>query len=768
MSSAGSSSPANTTTSTLWRAPDRLAVPLVAALVLLVWLTAGGPPSPAPAGAPGDAFSAARAEAVLTRLVGDGAPHPAGSVANAAVRERVLTELEAVGVRPTLQSGYACGGTCAWLTNIVAPVSGPTEGPVVLLTCHYDSVGAGPGVADDLSGVAALVEVVRALRVAPTRNRVVLLVTDGEEDGLLGAKLFGANPLSREVALVVNLDARGTGGRSYLFETGSANAWVVDRYAEHAPDPSAHSLYEAIYRLLPNGTDFAVHRALGAEGGNLAFIDPVVRYHTARDDLEHLDRGTLQHQGDNALALARGFGDADLGTIRPGDAVYFDLFGLALLRWPVGANATLVVLVAFGWMVVFAVALRRRRARLAEAAVGFSWILAGVTASVALGMLVAAAAAALAGHPAPWWAATTAYGALSAAVALAGMLLVAAVAGFRAGTWGTFLGAGVVWIVLAAVAAVWLPGATPIALFPALGYTLGGIVSLAWRGGDDPPPLALPIAFVWTAWLPLAEAFPVALPHANAAWIVPLAVLAVPLAPLMARRGTRHARALALYAAGALVVLGLAWTVASPRATVDRPAHANVLVIQDEAETGAWAHLQLPTAFRGAADTLPAPFIDAFEQVAGPSGGPLDLPVDGSAPLPTLSALAPEVTVTATEGLQTLTISSWRDADGAILCTRGEVGLDDGTRSPGLLRGGDCVIHRVAPDGHWPLVVYLRPAPGEESVWVGDETVGLPVEARALDVARGDTVSPWQQGDRTVVGRRVPLATGPRPGAPAP
>ena len=30
-----------------------------------------------------------------------------------------------------------------------------------MLTAHYDSVGAGPGVSDDLAGVAAIVEVAR-------------------------------------------------------------------------------------------------------------------------------------------------------------------------------------------------------------------------------------------------------------------------------------------------------------------------------------------------------------------------------------------------------------------------------------------------------------------------------------------------------------------------------------------------------------------------------------------------------------------------------
>ena len=728
----------------------------------------GGPPAPAPGDAPPDAFAAARTEGVLTRLVGDGAPHPAGSPANATVRERLLGELRELGLTPTLQSGFRCAATCAWLTNVIAEVSGPPDGPIVLLAAHYDSVAAGPGVADDLSAVAALVEVSRVLRRAPTRNRVVLLVTDGEEDGLLGADLFTQHPLAPDVAYVVNLEARGTGGRSYLFETGPNNAWVVDRYAAHAPHPSAHSLYEAIYRMLPNGTDFMVYRALGADGGNFAFIDPLVRYHTPRDDLAHLDRGSLQHQGENALALARGFADTDLADARPGDAVYFDLFGLVLVRWKLGANATLVVLTVIAWLAVLGFAIRRRRALVAEVALGFSWVLAGGTAAVALGLLVAAAAAALAGHPAPWWAATTAYGALFVAVAVAGMLLVATLAGHRAAGWGTFLGAGTFWVGGAAACAALLPGATPVALLPAIGATLGGAIHLRWRGDDDPPPLAVPLLFTWLAWLPLAAAFPVAMPVSTLAWVLPPVLLLVPLTPLMARRGTRQLRALALLAAFGLVVLGLAWTVASPRATPDRPAHANLLVVQDDASGDAWAHLELPAGARAGAETLPGAFIDAFEQVAGPTGGVLPTHVDGSVPLPRLSALAPEVAVTRDAAGVTLTIRSRRQAAAALVCTSGDVALQDGTVSMGYAIGSCGVVHRIAPEGRWPLVLRLRPAPGEATVWVADETIGAPPEAGALVAARGDSVVPWQQGDRTIVGRAVDLRAAPGAADPGP
>ena len=50
----------------------------------------------------------------------------------------------------------------------MARVRGRDAGkPAVLLACHYDSVAAGPGAADDGAGVATTLEVARALTSGP-------------------------------------------------------------------------------------------------------------------------------------------------------------------------------------------------------------------------------------------------------------------------------------------------------------------------------------------------------------------------------------------------------------------------------------------------------------------------------------------------------------------------------------------------------------------------------------------------------------------------
>jgi len=53
---------------------------------------------------------------------------------------------------------------------------------------------------------------------------VIVLFTDGEESDLLGAAAFvREHPWAKDAAMVLNFEARGTSGRSLMFETGPSN-----------------------------------------------------------------------------------------------------------------------------------------------------------------------------------------------------------------------------------------------------------------------------------------------------------------------------------------------------------------------------------------------------------------------------------------------------------------------------------------------------------------------------------------------------------------
>ena len=69
--------------------------------------------------------------------------------------------------------------------------------------------------------MAAALETVRALKASgPGKRDVMVLLTDGEEPGLYGAKaFFTSDPARTHVGVVINLEARGNRGRAVMFET---------------------------------------------------------------------------------------------------------------------------------------------------------------------------------------------------------------------------------------------------------------------------------------------------------------------------------------------------------------------------------------------------------------------------------------------------------------------------------------------------------------------------------------------------------------------
>src|SRR5260221_14434481 len=105
----------------------------IAALVVGIWLlSAYGQSRPTALGpdAPLRQFSAARAGAVLGRILGAQTPHPVGSAEAEAVRGRILKELAAMGVDARTQTGMSCRLDlrfsylpCGAVTNIIASVS---------------------------------------------------------------------------------------------------------------------------------------------------------------------------------------------------------------------------------------------------------------------------------------------------------------------------------------------------------------------------------------------------------------------------------------------------------------------------------------------------------------------------------------------------------------------------------------------------------------------------------------------------------------------
>jgi len=354
------------------------AVVVVVASLVTVWRWDGPPPRAAEA--PLGEFSSARAYATLARVLGESRPHPRGSVANREVRRRIELELQTLGLEPRVDRTSAWrGGRGAEVENVVVTIRGryPTNDALVLVA-HYDSVPTAPGASDDGAGVATLLEVARALVASPPlEHDVVVLFDDGEEAGLLGAQAFVVNAEeSSRAGAVVNVEARGTHGPSLLFETKHLG-WTGVRAIGALERPATSSLFSAVYERMPNDTDLTVFGEAGIPGYNFAFIRGASHYHRPSDDLEHLSRASLQHHGDNVLALTRELAGRPepLAALRAGPrAVWFDLFACVTIAWPEPAS----FLFAFASTALLAAA-RRRRARGVDGwlvAAGAGWLLA--------------------------------------------------------------------------------------------------------------------------------------------------------------------------------------------------------------------------------------------------------------------------------------------------------------------------------------------------------------------------------------------------------
>jgi Peptidase family M28 len=614
----------------------------VLALAAFTWWM-DAPPVPLPADAPSALFSAQRAAARLEGLVGTGQPHPLASAADARIRGQLVAELRALGIPTELQGGWACDITlaCGWVVNVIGRIAGtePDSG-AVLLASHYDSVPAGPGAGDDGVGVASVLEIARALRQqAPPRHPIILLIDEGEEAGLLGARLFVAeHPSARTVRAVVNLDARGDSGPSLMFETGPATDWTLRLYARAVARPMSNSLYYFIYKLLPNDTDFTVFKAAGYEGLNYALIGDVERYHTPQDNLANLDLRSLQHQGQNALASVQALAAARLD--RPGTqgAVFFDFMGRTLVHWP--ASWSVPVGIALALALLFALGVVKRRARLGAGELFHAftaWLVAWLVvigATVALLSLARAIGAVPPAAVYSWAAHPSGLHAASLALALLAPALAVRLSRRRAGPWSLWIVQALVLGALALLCCLRFPEPSFVFLLPALAMLLAAwpAASAARRAAADGVPTFVVVLPLLVTTLVFAPILLLLYPGLGAdAWPVLTAVAALGLmglAPLLRQAQSPDFRAWG-WLGVLVIVLGGALTIWRPAYSTQMPQRTLLWYLLD-ADTGRARWMLQPDskrappqlALRGpegaSAASLPAGTITGLHVAAAP------------------------------------------------------------------------------------------------------------------------------------------------------
>jgi Peptidase family M28 len=766
---------------------DRPAAPSIRVVlpILLGWIalcTIGWRNLAVAPDAPGDTgFSEPAGRATLTHLLEENAPHPVGSALHAVVRDRIVAILREAGYEPAVDAAFQCTPRfgCAFVQNITATRRGTDSSRAVMVSAHYDSVPAGPGASDDGAGTAIILELAKAIAKGPQpRNDIVFHISDGEELGLFGAHAFlERDPAMKRIPVMVNLEARGAGGPSVMFETGDGNLELMKLYGQSVKRPVANSLAFEIYKRLPNGTDFTIYRNSGVIGFNLAFIGKASLYHTPLDNVANLDKATFQHHGDNAFALVNALAFSDLASLTSAnaDASYFDLFSYYLVQWPAMWN--LPAAIAALLIPLLLMILRRRELGGAGRTVG--WFL--ITLVVPL-VLLGGAGHGLAyplghwpgalqlDHPMPWpGRAALLFTAMFIAV------LVGAVIGRRnampAATWAVWILMGALSMFLAAT----VPGAAYTVLIPAAGFAIAALASLL-SGHRNALFWAALVGFVltaffWTGLLVMFEStlgFPQSMAKLLA--LAPLTWAALPvIAHCFSGPGSRAGLPILLTAAGAIAAAAAAALV--PAVTPEVPRGLNFMYQDDGAAAGPrWLTDSIPDkwdapltaagfpleeqpfyhlGFRAAAARakpaidlkLPPPtFAPSAESAAAAPASGGNRIISGTLRLPPQS-LAGGLTIGPNSGLLGLRIDGkqvWSEADL-------KNGLPRSARLAGV-SGKDLAVElTLAPGAKGPIIIYQRmPLPDS-------------AELTTLRTHRPVDAAPFGFGDCGLVLRRIQI-----------
>jgi aminopeptidase Y len=146
--------------------------------------------------------------------------------------------------------------------NVLAESTGGDPNNVVMAGAHLDSVNAGPGINDNGSGSAAILEVAEQMAKVNPRNMVRFALWGAEESGLVGS-IYYVNNLSQadrdKIALYLNFDMVGSPNHVFFIYDGDDSDGVGA-----GPGPAGSAQIEQTFEQYFNsvsvpfkGTDFS-------------------------------------------------------------------------------------------------------------------------------------------------------------------------------------------------------------------------------------------------------------------------------------------------------------------------------------------------------------------------------------------------------------------------------------------------------------------------------------------------------------------------------
>lgn len=185
----------------------------------------------------------------------NGGNRAVGTPGGIASKEYIKGELEKWGLTVTEQNFENRGGAKG--CNLTTEIKGRNKQEVIMIGSHYDSVLFGPGINDNASGVAVVLEIIRAIR----SNKIIPQKTlrfafwDSEETGVEGSPAY-YNTLTdadkQEIKAYLNVDMIASAdGEIYISDTdGSTIESLLDEYKQKDVDEETIGMLKQMYESI--------------------------------------------------------------------------------------------------------------------------------------------------------------------------------------------------------------------------------------------------------------------------------------------------------------------------------------------------------------------------------------------------------------------------------------------------------------------------------------------------------------------------------------
>lgn len=256
-----------------------------------------------PSRLPGAWISTEVAEAIVARSPG----HPSLRLLQEEIATTGTPRSRVTDVTASMRwDSRSAGGTLYNVATIIRGYS-PNTDEAVIIGAHRDHFGrqAGllfPGADDNASGTAVLLEVARVLAQAPAapKRSVLFLSFSGEEQGLLGSRLYVSQPivpLARTIAMI-NIDHAGIGngrltvGVTGLEKTVAAEAGQIAGCADKLD----------LFGFFPGG-DHVPFKEAGVPTVTVVSGGVHPHFHQPTDTADTINPGVLQTTARYVLAL---------------------------------------------------------------------------------------------------------------------------------------------------------------------------------------------------------------------------------------------------------------------------------------------------------------------------------------------------------------------------------------------------------------------------------------------------------------------------------